>query len=88
MTDRELLVQWADRLVAHMKEEDELIKLCNDDRVISEIIRGGSREGIHVHTGIDKLADALGVELTVETRDCKRYPYRYSLEYKGFVFTK
>lgn len=51
----------------------------------SEIMTVGPGHGIHIHTGIDIIAEKTGITLKEELCDSE-YPYMYSFRYNGTEF--
>lgn len=51
----------------------------------SEIMTVGPGHGIHIHTGIDIIAEKTGITLKEEP-GISDYPYRYSFRYNGILF--
>ena len=72
--------EWLDKLVANIIETESLYNFNEQIRVC----RPGLT--IHMFTGIDIVADVMGLELREDYEEDKDFPYRYSFEYKGNKF--
>lgn len=71
---------------------DNLIRVYKESRAAesfnSEIkaITVSYKEMIHIHKGIDILADVMGIPLEVEERDDAEFRFEYSFKYRDFLF--
>jgi hypothetical protein len=74
--------EWLDKLVDNQNELRNL-KYCN-----SQIELCGPTDTIHIFRGIEKIADAVGVELQMICDDSREYPYRYFFRYRGWEVTQ
>ena len=80
--DKEKVKQRLDNLVLarkiYLENEDLTDELC--------VCTGTFDEGIHIHLGIEKVADVMGFELTESHRYDDDYPYTYYFVYDGVKF--
>lgn len=47
-----------------------------------------SREGTQLHTGIEKIAEAMGLELQHRVEEDREYPHIYKTVYRGVEFVQ
>ena len=69
--------EWMDALIENMEERKNLTCFNNQIRTTSE------SGDIQIYTGIDILADLLGIELKEESLEDIEYPYLYYFFYRG-----
>ena len=70
--------EWLDKLVDSYNELKSL-KYCN-----TQIELCGLYDNIHIHRGIEVIADAVGIKLNVTYDSYSDYPYRYHFMYRGY----
>lgn len=87
LTDEDI-VEWLDGIVNPIIELSKNdYSLCwgvlEDGNYSSEICVCRDDKRLHIFSGIDMLAKAVGETLTYRKRDDDEYPHEYSFEYKG-----
>lgn len=80
--DKERVRQWLDNLVLSRK-----IYLENEDLTDGICVCSGTLdEGIHIHSGINEIADVMALELKEKSFEDDEYPYKYWFVYDGVEF--
>lgn len=81
MTEQEKLIKWIDKIVKAYKTFDTTQDYTDDIQLCSPFTTG-----VHVFQGIEKMANALGVDTVEGKRDDKNYPTDISFVYQGVKF--
>ena len=80
--DKEKVKQWLDNLViarnSYLENADLTDEIC--------VCAGTFDDGIHIHLGIDKVADVMGLDLKEKSFEDNDYPYEYWFVYDGVEF--
>lgn len=80
--DKERVKQWLDNLVLsrkiYLENEDLTDEIC--------VCTGTLDDGIHIHSGINEIADVMGLELKEKIFKDDDYPYTYYFIYDGVKF--
>lgn len=72
--------EWLDGLVHDLENRDKM-------RVFNEQIKTVYPDDyIHMSCGIEIVAEKMGLDLTLSTRDDLEFKYKYSFMYRGFEF--
>jgi len=80
--DKERIKKWLDNLVIARK-----LYLDNADLTDEICLCAGTfDDGIHIHLGIDEIADVMGLELKEKSFEDDDYPYKYWFVYDGVEF--
>lgn len=72
--------EWLDKLVANVKEANSLCEFNE------QIFTCHQTRQVHLFTGIDIVADVMGLELKEVGRCDEQYRYKYFFMYKGIKF--
>lgn len=80
--DKERVKQWLDNLVLsrkiYLENEDLTDEIC--------VCTGTLDDGIHIHSGIDEIADVMALDLKEKFFKDDDYPYKYWFVYDGVEF--
>lgn len=75
------LKQWANKMVKIYNLTNAVSKY-SDSVMACEPFCGG----IHIYTGLDEVAEAVGKKICIRNREHTEYPYEYYFKYKGVEF--
>lgn len=73
--------QWLDALIDSIVCLEQVAHRIKDEGVDTVTIVPPDQ--VHIYSGIDILAEALGLKLTKTKRECGEFPYMYSFNYRG-----
>lgn len=74
--------EWLDAIVDLDLKRRQLASPVGDIQLCS------SREDTQLHTGIEKIAEAMGLELQHCVEEDREYPHRYKTVYRGVEFVQ
>ena len=80
--EKEKIKEWLDAVVDLDRKRRRLASLCSGIQLCS------SREDTQLHTGIEKIAEAMGLELQHCVEEDREYPHRYKTVYRGVEFVQ
>lgn len=72
--------EWLDKLVDNNQQRNELVTFSNQIRTLHP------DEYIFIFTGIELIAEAMGIKLTESVDKNRKFIYTYSFYYRGMRF--